>query len=73
MIAESWQIVGGRTGIYTRLRRPDQPQREASLMVPLDRTAGDYLDLMTSVVLTLRDTAQLGQRAAGVLYRLNSD
>lgn len=54
-------------GGYVRLARPGETPPRGSLLIPTDRTAGDYVDLMASVVGDLEDVAQRGEDAATVL------
>lgn len=65
-----WTRVGGRAGAYTRLAWPAQSHRNASLMVPLDRTAPEYPDLLAAALVELDDADYLGKRARIVLDAL---
>ena len=48
-----WKLVGGRRGVYNRLAPPhlkDQSGLRGGLVVPLDKTAPEYSNLMTAAV-----------------------
>lgn len=58
--------VGGRAGVYSRHRVPgSEPAR--TLVVPLDRSAPEYGEMLTNVLAELGSAAQVGRQAAAVL------
>jgi hypothetical protein len=54
LTSAGWRLVGGRRGVYNRFAPPDSESRiRGSLLVPLDRRAPEFEDLMASVLLEL--------------------
>lgn len=66
LVAAGYQVAGVRTGGYTRLARPGDLHR-GWLLVPEDRNAPEFEDLMTAVLTTLQDLARAGSAAGRVL------
>lgn len=62
-----WEVAGGRSGVYARLYWPGDAE---TLVVPLDRAMGDYVDLMAAVLVELDWTAERGVAAQQVLEQL---
>jgi hypothetical protein len=61
-----FERVGGRAGGYSRHRVPgSEPARV--LVVPLDRTAPEYGQMMADVLAKLASAVKLGRQAAAVL------
>lgn len=62
-----WETAGGRDGVYARLTWPGTG---GTLVVPLNRAMGDYVDLMAAVLIELEWAAERGRAAARILDRL---
>jgi len=67
LVESSFTVIGGRDGSYVRLKRPDRWNVGASLIVPCDRAAADYTDLMAALLNELCDLAVAGKQAVSVL------
>lgn len=69
--AAGWTDAGGRSGLYVRLAWPSTVDgRPRSTSVPLDKTAGDYPDLLNGSIAELAHFAKLGALAQQVLAGL---
>lgn len=62
-----WEVAGGRSGVNARLYWPGDAE---TLVVPLDRAMGDYVDLMAAVLVELDWTAERGRAAQTILDHL---
>lgn len=71
LLAAGWTEAGRRTGVYIRLHWPEPSPRNRSLVIPLDRAAGDYDDLLGDALAELDYAHQLGVTAGAVLESLN--
>lgn len=74
LLNEGWRTAGGRENVYVRIRPPEAeegifPQRW-SLLVPLNREAPDYSDLMNAALVELADSSIGSIRASTLLFRL---
>jgi hypothetical protein len=71
-----WQLVGGRRGMYNRLAPPDDIDasgysRRSSLIVPLDKRAPDYNDMMRAALISAQSIGPRGVWISEVLPRLS--
>jgi hypothetical protein len=68
MKAAGFTEFGGRPGVYVRMRWPAGAAAAGRwLMVPLDRQAGDFADLMDAAIAELALAAASGRAATAVL------
>lgn len=73
LLAAGFTVAGGRAGGYTRLHWPHtRDGRDWSVLVPLDKTAGDYDLMMEAVLGELGKLAQIGRTAQAVLDGLGT-
>lgn len=63
-----WERVGHREGIYTRLAPPDA--RHQSVVIPLDRSAPEFSEMIDSAVKTIRGLVPQGSWVATISARL---
>lgn len=65
LISQGWSVSGEWSGVYTRVKR--DPEDRSSLLVPLDRQAPDYEELLVSCLGQLRrDHPELWRSALAV-------
>jgi len=71
MLANNWQVVGEREGLYKRLALMDEGQPRHTLTVPLNPKYSDYDDLLGAAIGSLEVLWIDGQEAHRVLHRLD--
>jgi hypothetical protein len=71
LLANGWQIVGERRGLYKRLTLPTETGERHTFLVPLNPEYSDYEDLMGAVLSALERLWIDGQDAHRVLHRLD--
>jgi hypothetical protein len=72
MLAAGWQVVGGRTGVYTRLAFVEGRSTSHHIVVPLDESAPEYEHERNAVLWTLRRMADDGRDAQRALDLLEA-
>ncbi len=70
LVAAGWEKLGGRQGMYVRLRAPFWPHENT--IVPLDPSFADYRDDMTAALTALTVEVDAGRRALAVLADLGA-
>jgi hypothetical protein len=66
-----WEIAGHKQGVYVRLAWPDTPNR--SLLVPLDKTAPEFEELLRAALCQLEAAMFTGQAATQALIAYQPD
>ncbi|GHJ30816.1 hypothetical protein TPA0910_52490 [Streptomyces hygroscopicus subsp. sporocinereus] len=74
LLETGWHMVGRRTGIYNRLAPPGvEDARYGSFVVPLDRGAPEYVELMQGVLAQVSSPAYKNVWARAIAPRLFTD
>ena len=68
---EGWEIAGHKYGVYVRLAWPDDKDR--SLLVPLDKTAPEFEELLRAALGQLETATLTGQAATRALVAYRPD
>lgn len=74
MTEAGWTLVGRRSGIYNRLAPPGEPDpRAGSFVVPLDREAPEYIEVLQSLLQQVSAPSYRSLWARAVAPRLFTD
>ncbi|MFJ4869461.1 hypothetical protein [Streptomyces sp. NPDC088757] len=74
MTEAGWTLVGRRSGIYNRLAPPGEPDpRAGSFVVPLDREAPEYIEVLQSLLQQVSAPSYRSLWARAIAPRLFTD